>query len=112
MSQRIKRVNSLLKEEVAKLLLKEIDFPREVLVTVSKVTCSPNLIEAKVYISCLPQERWREVSRVLKKNIWSLQKKLDKMLKMRPVPKIIFVQDKEIEKAARVEELLERIKEE
>ncbi len=110
MSQRIPRVNSLIKKEIAKLLSKEVDFPKNTLVTVSRVDCSPNLIQAKVYVSCLPQEREREAFKILKRNIWFLQKKLDKILKMRPVPKIIFVQDKQAEKATRVEELLERIK--
>lgn len=112
MSQRIPRVNSLIKKEIAKILLKEIDFPKDILVTVNKVDCSPNLIQTKVYISVLPQEQGKEILRILNKNIWALQKRLNKLLRMRPVPKIIFVKDKQADKAAKVEELLERIKNE
>jgi ribosome-binding factor A len=109
-SQRILRVNQLIKKEIAKLLLKEIDFPKDVLVTVSQVDCSPDLIQAKVYISCLPQEGWKRVIKILKENIWSLQKKLDKRLRMRPVPKLIFVKEEKLARAAKVEELLEKIR--
>ena len=112
MSQRILRVNQLIKEEIAKLLSKEVDFPKEILATVSRVNCSPNLIQAKVYITCLPRGREKEVLKILNKSIWPLQKKLDKILKMRPVPKIIFVEDRQVAEAAKVEELLEKIKEE
>lgn len=112
MTKRIQSVNSLIKKEIAKLLAKEVDFPQDILVTVSRVDCSANLIEAKVYIAALPEDKWPEAEKVLAENIWFLQKKLDKILRMRPVPKIIFLKEKKLSEAAKIEELLEEIKKE
>lgn len=112
MSQRIPRVNHLIKEEIGKLLSKEVEFPKGVLVTVTRVETAPNLSQVKVYLSCLPKDRAREALHILGGKIFPLQKKLDKLLAMRPVPKLIFVSDEEAAKAARVEEILERLKNE
>ena len=37
-------------------------------------------------------------------------KEINKKLNMRPIPKIIFVKDEKVKEAARVEELLNKIK--
>ncbi|HEX67559.1 MAG TPA: ribosome-binding factor A, partial [bacterium] len=64
-SRRLPRVNSLLKEEIANILLKEIDFPKEVLVTVTRVECSPDLRQAKIYVSVIPKEKKERVFKIL-----------------------------------------------
>jgi len=110
MSDRIPRVNSLLQEEIGTILLQEIHFPDNVLVTITRVEASPNLQQAKVYISVLPEEQGEEVLQILKKDIYDIQQQINKRLDMRPVPRIIFVQEKQVKGAARVEELLEEIK--
>ena len=52
-----------------------------------------------------------KVLATLNKGVYSIQQKVNKKLFMRPIPKIRFVADKKIKEAARVEELLEKIKE-
>jgi len=109
-SERIYRVNQLIKKELGQIILKEIDWPEGVLVTMTRVETTLNLIEAKVYISILPQEKAQNVIITLKKLVYGLQQKLNERLKMRPTPKIIFVEEKATSEAGRVEELLETIK--
>jgi ribosome-binding factor A len=53
MSQRLERVNELLRQEISKLLLREIDFV-DILVTVTNVNTSPDLKQAKI-LSCPPK---------------------------------------------------------
>ncbi|MFC1629913.1 ribosome-binding factor A [Patescibacteria group bacterium] len=67
MSQRIQRINEVIKEEISKILLKEIDFPREILVTVTRVDTSSDLRQAKVFISCYPEGRKQEAFSLVKK---------------------------------------------
>lgn len=107
--ERVQRVNQLIKKELSQAILKEITFPLNVLVTVTQVETSANLIQAKVYISVMPEGRIGEVMRVLNESIYDLQQKLNKRLKMRPIPRIIFVEEKKTGQAGRVEELLEKI---
>ena len=111
MSQRIKKVNELLRQEVSKLLLKEVDFGGT-FVTITNVDTSPNLQQSKIKISILPAEKSEEVLNEIKRNIFHIQKALNKKLYMRPVPKIIFEVDEIETKAQRIEEILGKIKRE
>ena len=112
MTQRISRLNQLLKEELGKILLKEGNFPKDCLVTVTRVEASVDLKEAKAWVSVLPGEKTQEVVRILEKKIYDIQQKINKTLNMRPVPKIRFLRERKTKEAARIEELLEKAKEE
>ena len=111
MGNRIQRVNSLIKDELSKILLKEIDFPRSVLVTITRVETAVDLNRVKVYVSVIPESQAAGVFEILNKIIYGLQQKLNKRLKMRPLPRIEFKKEEKTKEAARVEELLEEIKE-
>jgi len=111
MADRIQRVNSLIGHELAKIIQKDFDFPG-VLVTLTSVDSSANLIQAKVYISVLPEEKADFVLSVLNKGVYVVQKKINRLLRMRPVPKIIFVKEKQLVRAGRIEELLDQLKKE
>ncbi len=109
MSNRIQKVNSLLEQEISKIILRDFYFP-EALVTLTHVDSSANLIEAKVYISVFPDEKIDKIVEILNKGAYNVQQKINKLLKMRPIPKIKFVKDKELIKAGKIEELLETLK--
>lgn len=110
MGERIPRVNRLIKEELSQIILKEIEFPKDILATLTRVETTPNLIECKVYISVMPENKMGQVLGVLNKEIYTLQKKLNKRLNMRPVPRIYFIEEKETSEAGKIEEILEKIK--
>ena len=110
MSDRTKQVNKLIKRELGKIILEEIEFLRDNLTTITRVKTVPNLSEAFVYISVIGSKK-EQILNILQKNIYSLQKKLDKRLHMRPVPKIIFKEERQTEEAEKIERLLEKIKE-
>ncbi len=110
MAERIPRVNQLIREELGKILHREIEFPEGALVTITRVEASPNLIQAKVYISTMPENKKEEVLAILRKTLYSSQQKLNKKINMRPMPKIIFVEEETTVEAARIEEILEEIK--
>ena len=108
-SKRIQRLNQLIKREVAQLILREVEFPRDILVTVTRVETTHDLKESKAFISVFPK-REEEVLKLLNQKLYFLQKKIDKRLKMRPVPKISFWKEKRTAEAGRIEEILERLK--
>ena len=108
-TNRIEKVNSLLEHEIGKIISRDFTF-NDALVTLTHVDASANLIQAKAYISTMPDDRTDHVISVLNKGVYDVQQKINKLLNMRPIPKIIFVKDERIQKAARVEELLEKIK--
>jgi len=110
MSNRIEKVNSLLEHEIGKIILKDFAFSPEILVTLTRVETTLNLIEAKVYISVFPEEKADGIIRALNKSVYDIQYKINRILRMRPIPKIKFVKEAEISKAARIEELLTKAK--
>jgi len=110
MSSRLLRVNQLIKKELSQIILREIDFSKDVLVTLTRVETVPNLSESKIYVSCIPDGKQEDVLKTLISQVWHLQQLLNKRLKMRPIPKIIFLKEKETVKAGKIEEILEKIK--
>ena len=109
MSNRIEKVNSLLEREIGKIILKDFAFSPEILVTLTRVDTTANLIEAKVYISVWPEEKSAGILNALQKSVYDIQYKINRTLRTRPVPKIRFVKETEISKASRIEELLARV---
>lgn len=109
MTNRVLKVNELIKEELGKIIHNDIEIPKGTLLTITRVKTLANLSQAFAHISIIGNDE--EVIDILKKNIYHIQQHLNKRLNMRPVPKIIFKQEEETEKAAKVEELLEKIKE-
>ena len=110
MSKRLQRVNQLIKKELSQIILREIEFSPGILVTVTRAETTPNLIEAKIFISVIPEEKTSDVLRVLNRRIYELQQKINKRLKMRPVPRINFVEEKKTKEANRIEEILDKLK--
>lgn len=110
MPKRLPSANQLIKKELSQILLREIEFPQDVLVTITRVETSANLADSKVWISVLPEGKSKEFLEILNQNIYFLQQKLNKRLKMRPIPKIIFFEEKKTREAGQVEEILEKLK--
>jgi len=109
-SKRIPRVNQLIKKELSQIVLKEIEFPKGVLVTVTRVETSLDLNQAKVFISSLPESHTERVLSILNRQIYFIQQKLNKRLKMKFIPKIEFREEKKTREAGEVEGILERLK--
>ena len=112
MTKRLQRVNQLIKKELSQIILREIEFPAGVLVTITRVESASNLIQAKVFISVIPEEKILEVLQILNYQIYELQQKINKRLKMRPVPRLKFLGEKKTNEAGRIEAILEGLKKE
>ena len=110
MSRRIQRVNQLIKQEISRIILREIEGPKDTLITVTRVSSTSDLRESKVFISVIPEENKTEVFLSLNRKIYHLQQEINKRLKMKIVPKIVFVEEKMTASAARIEEILEGLK--
>ena len=99
----------MIKEKIAEILQKEI-FVRDVLITVRNVDTSRDLHYAKIKVSVMPFSRAVEVLKILRKQSPVLQRELNKVIKMKFIPRIGFILDKTGERAGRVEEILRGLK--
>jgi len=106
MTERTEKVNSLLQQEIGKILLKDFAFSPEILVTLTRVVTSGNLIDAKAYISVFPEEKSDGILNALNKSVYDIQYQINRKLRMRPIPKVRFIKETEISKAAKIDELL------
>jgi len=110
--ERAEKFNELLKKELGKIVFEFLDVKPGVLVTITRVLTSPNLFTASVFVSVYPPEGAFGVMNKLNYTIYQLQQLLNKKLKVRPVPKIVFKLDKNPEEAGEIEKILEEIKNE
>ena len=111
MAYRKEKINDLIRDEVGKILHQNLDMEIDALVTVIKATVSDDLNHVRIYISVFPSQFAQEALEKINKEIYFFQQILNKKLKIHPVPKMFFVLDKTEEVAAKVEKLIEKVKE-
>ena len=112
MSYRIQRINQLIKIQISQILLKEFDFPLQTLVTISRVETSKDLRDCKIFVSVLPEEDAFKIINLLNRKSHFFHKKFRKVLKTKIIPDFQFRKEEKTKEAARIEELLEKIKNE
>lgn len=97
----------LIREEIAGILEREFTAPEGAMVTVTRVRTSPDLYYATVFISVFgaPVEE-AAVVKELTGLTGNIQHRLNRILRMRPVPKIHFEIDQDEKRRERVEKLL------
>ena len=112
MTKRIEQVDVLIKEVVSGILLRSIQFPERALVTVTRVSTSPDIHYANVFVTVFSQKSGDadEVMKILKHSIGAIQRELNKKLRMRPVPRIQFLIDEEEMRREKIESLLSKTK--
>ena len=109
MSRRIDQVNALLQREIAEYVREHVEFPRGMMVTITRAVAAHDLKQARVFVSVLPYAPHADAMRVLAAARGEIQTALNGKLFMHHVPRIAFVLDSTEEEAAEVESLLDRI---
>ena len=109
MSNRIIRVNELIKEQLS-LILEEGFNKKNCLVSIVKVKTSADLRQARVYISIFPSNKKKEIFSELKENLSIFQYELGNKLDLKYTPKIEIFIDESLEKDFRLDELFDKIK--
>ncbi|TSC94932.1 MAG: ribosome-binding factor A [Parcubacteria group bacterium Athens1014_10] len=109
MSQRILRINSLIQQEISKILAKELEIPDGSMLTVIRAETTPDLREVKIWLSIFPFEKKKKILQNLKKNKGKIQFLLNKKLTTHPLPKINFEIDDTEKEAEKIDELLNKI---
>ncbi len=110
MNQRLKRVNELLQKELSFLVIKDLA-PTDYLITISYVDCSNDLSLARIGVTVLPKNKKNQALRDLKKNLGEWRLNLKKKLKLKKIPKFQLLFDQSLQKAAEIEQILKKIKE-
>ncbi len=108
-ADRLPKINELVKKHINDILLKELSLKSGVFVTIVKVDTSPDLRYTRVFISVFPEKEFGYALKTLEKELYTIQKSLNKKLRMRPLPRIEFRSDFTECKADKIEKLLKEI---
>ena len=101
------RVGELLQAEIADLLLRQLKDPRLNMATISRVEVSPDLREARVYVSRVGSENeQKETMEGFARAMGFIRGQLGKRVKLRHTPSLTFVLDTAIADGVRISRLL------
>ena len=110
MSTRTDRVSDLIKDEISRLLLREVRDPRVGFVTITGASVSPDLKAVRVHVSVLatPEAR-RESLKALNAAAGFFRRALFKNLGLRFAPAVSFHLDESLDRGDRIERVLRQI---
>ena len=101
------RVAELLQSEIADLLLRQLKDPRLSMATISRVDVSPDLREARVYVSRVGDENeQKETMEGFTRAVGFIRSQLGKRVKLRHTPSLTFILDTAIADGVRISRLL------
>jgi ribosome-binding factor A len=105
---RTSRVGDQIRAELGDLLAREVHDPGVGFLTVTRVTMTPDLQQARVYYTTLGDEgARRDTARALGRATPFLRRQIGQRLRLRRVPELTFFFDESIEGADRIERILQ-----
>lgn len=114
MSHRIEKINQLIRKEISDLLQREVKDPRlGEFIAVTDVVTSPDLKNAKVYVSRIgTEEEKQEILKTLNAATSYFHKGLTRSIRIKRVPELSFHWDDSIERGDRLMRLIDQVAEE
>ncbi len=107
---RVERLQELIKQEMSKMLLKEIKDPRIGFVTVTDVEVTGDLREAKIYVSVMGgEEKIQESLEGLQSALGFIRREIGRRIRLRFTPEISFALDTSLDYGEHIQKLLLKI---
>ena len=107
---RLERINSEIKKTLAHIIDTELRDPQiDAMVSVSDVEITPDLAEAKVFITSIGKTPKEEVLSRIKRAGGFLRGTLSKQIKLRVTPRLNFYLDNSMEYSNKIENILKNI---
>ena len=107
---RLSKIERLIQKELSELFRKQTALMRGTLVSVSKVRVSPDLSNAKVYLSIFPSEKGKEMLESIEKNKKTIRFDLGQIVRMqlRRIPELDFYLDDTLDYVEKIDKLLNK----
>lgn len=104
MTRRTERINALLRNEISQIIAVGLKDPRlHALISITQVQTTPDLAEARVFVSVLGDEKGKsDALQALKSAAGFIHRALRPRLDLRFIPTLSFVADDSIERDARL----------
>jgi ribosome-binding factor A len=111
MSHRIEKFEHLIKEEVSLIFLFKLQDPQFGFVTVTTVKVSPDLKNAKIYLSVFEKEKREEVLGKINNQVKFIRSELASRIRVKFVPELKFFIDDTMDYVEKIEGLIKKIHE-
>lgn len=114
-SKRQKQVAQLVMEEMSDIFQREgYNVVDGGMVSISKVMVTPDLLEARIYLSLFQVKDTAKLLHTIKERTWELRKQLGQRVKnqLRRVPELVFYNDDTLDYVFKMEELFKKINDE
>ncbi|MFP4145617.1 MAG: 30S ribosome-binding factor RbfA [Phycisphaeraceae bacterium] len=109
MSHRIEQVESVLQRAISQVLQRKLSDPRiRGMVSVTRVKVSPDLHEAQVFVSVLPEQYEKTTLSGLRSAASHIHSLLRKQVALRSVPRLDFRLDESLKRQAELHEAINR----
>lgn len=106
---RLRRINEALREVIAEALQRDLSDPRLSMVTITHVSATQDLKEAKVYWTVLDPARRDAAGTALESARGVLQGRIGRELRARQTPQLQFVFDAHQERAVDLTRLIDEV---
>lgn len=111
MSRRIERINELIKKELGKIFMEELDLPRDLLLTVTSVETSADLSLSKIWLSVFPFKKKDEIFKIINRGKKEIRDILfGEKINLRIAPRVLFLVDEGEEKRDKINRIFNKIK--
>lgn len=111
MTHRIEQVESTLRKALAQVLQRSISDPRiRGMVSITDVDVSPDMKQAKICVSVLPEEYAKRTIAGLKAASRHIQSEVKKLVALRVVPHLKFELDDSLKQAEEIYEAIDQAK--
>ncbi len=114
-SKRQKQVARLIQEEMTQIFQREgINIVQGGMVSISKVSVTPDLLEARIHLSFFKIEDPNALLQAIKEKTGELRRALGNQLRhhLRRIPELQFFTDDTLDHAFKIEALLQQVKKE
>ena len=109
---RIERLNDAFQEEISKIIATEVKDDDIKFVTITEVDASTDLSYAKVYFTCLEDNKREKITEALNKASSFIRKCLTPRFDTLKIPELTFIYDNSLEYGKHIDELIDKIHEE
>jgi ribosome-binding factor A len=110
MAHRVKKVESLIRHEISEIFVYKLQDPAFGILTVTDVSVSPDLRNAKIYLSVYDREKRSAVLEKARENVKLIRTELAKRVRLRYMPELAFYIDETADQVERIDELLKEVK--
>ena len=111
-TRRMERVNSEVKKSLSSIISYDLKDPRleDVMITITKCEVTKDMKNCKTFLTVMPEDKEKEIIKLIKNSEAFIKRQLAQKVLLRNVPTINFVIDETEKYGAKIDRLLEQIK--